>query len=62
MLKQFQDEIKVKVNAGDFLSYTISVENGVKQVDTMVPRLFALYFAIVFQITFEDCTEEVSKI
>eukprot|EP00106_Octopus_bimaculoides_P020069 XP_014787511.1 PREDICTED: serine hydroxymethyltransferase-like [Octopus bimaculoides] len=54
MLRQFHDKMEVSANVGGTLSDPISLENGVKQGDIPAPALFAMYFAIVFQIAFED--------
>lgn len=59
MLRQFHDRMEMSVIVRLRLSDSIYVRNGVKQGDTPSLALFPMYFAIVFQITFEDCTEGV---
>eukprot|EP00106_Octopus_bimaculoides_P000304 XP_014767746.1 PREDICTED: uncharacterized protein LOC106867398 [Octopus bimaculoides] len=61
MLRQFHDKAEVRVKAEGILSDPISVENCVKQGNIPAPTLFAMYFTIVFQIAFEDCTEGVYR-
>lgn len=49
ILKQFHDDMEVRVNIGGNVSESISVVNGVKQDDKLALTLLALYFPIVFQ-------------
>ena len=42
------------INFGRKQAEPIKVENGVKQGDILVPTLFSLYFAVVFNMAFKD--------
>ena len=56
ILKSFHDDMNVWVNVSGNLSDPITVDNGVKQGDIPAPTLFAIYFAIVFNIAFREST------
>ena len=51
--------MKTTLNIGGKLAEPFTVENGVKQGDTLAPTLFALYFSVVFQFAFKDSSEGV---
>ena len=59
ILKLFHHDMKTTLNIGGKLAEPFTVENGVKQGDTLAPTLFALYFSMVFQVTFKDSSEGV---
>ena len=57
ILKLFHHDMKTMLNIGGKLAEHITVENGVKQGDTLAPTPFALYFSMVFQLAFKDSSE-----
>ena len=54
MIKSLHDGMQARINFNGNLSEPIPVENGVKQGDILAPTLFAIYFAVVFDIAFKD--------
>ena len=59
ILQLFHHDMKTTLNIGSKLAEPFTVGNGVKQEDTLAPTLFALYFSIVFQLTFKNSNEGV---
>ena len=51
--------MKTTLNIGGKLAELFTVGNGLKQGDTPAPKLFTLYFSMVFQLAFKDSSEGV---
>ena len=59
ILKLFHHDMKTTLNIGGKLAELFTVGNGVKQGDTLAPKLFALYFSMMFQLAFKVSSEGV---